>query len=231
MGMKDLLIYSHTDYSDVWKPLFVSIEKYLQSFNIIFLINKFSEEVPKKYSQIIYDESLCYTERLKSCLKQVNLEFFLFMHEDMFLYDKPKYEYIEKYFEYVENNKAKSIKLIPVGSRGYVSNFDNTLYVTEYSKFSIQPTITSKTHLNDLLEKYGPNNIWEFETAIQNFGNEFVSIIGSEKKRGIYHYDSEIFPYVATAIVKGKWNFAEYPKELDSILTQCNIDKNIRGTT
>jgi hypothetical protein len=81
------------------------------------------------------------------------------------------------------------------------------------------------------LNRYGPKNIWEFESSIQNFGNEFVSILGSEKKRGIYHYDSEVFPYVATAIVKGKWNFSEYPKELEEVLSFCEIDKKLRGIT
>jgi hypothetical protein len=153
------------------------------------------------------------------------------MHEDMFLYDSPKYEYIERYFKHVEANLAKSIKLIPVGSNRYISKFDSTLYVTEYSKFSIQPTITSRSHLIDLLNRYGPKNIWEFESSIQNFGNEFVSILGNENKRGIYHYDSEVFPYIATAIVKGKWNFSEYPKELEEALSFCEIDKKLRGIT
>jgi hypothetical protein len=231
MGMRDLIIYSHTDYSDVWKPLFVSINKYLTSFRVTLFVNRFIENLNINCDQVIYDESLCYTERLKSCLEKTNIDFFLFMHEDMFLYDTPKYEYIERYFKHVETNLAKSIKLIPVGSNRYISKFDSTLYVTEYSKFSIQPTITSRFHLIDLLNRYGPKNIWEFESSIQNFGNEFVSILGSEKKRGIYHYDSEVFPYVATAIVKGKWNFSEYPKELEEVLSFCEIDKKLRGIT
>jgi len=229
MGMRNLIIYSHTDYSDVWKPLFVSIKKYLNNYKITLFVNKLSENLEIDCEQVIYDESLCYTERLKSCLEKVNIDFFLFMHEDMFLYDTPKYEHIERYFTHVENNFAKSIKLIPVGSNRYVSKFDNTLYITEYSKFSIQPTIISKSHLVDLLDKYGPKNIWEFESSIQNFGNEFVSILGNEKKRGIYHYDSEVFPYIATAIVKGRWNFSEYKKELEETLFSCGIDEKLRG--
>ena len=229
--MRDLIIYSHTDYNDVWKPLFVSINKYLTDFRVTLFINRFIENLNINCDQVIYDESLCYTERLKSCLEKTNIDFFLFMHEDMFLYDAPKYEYIERYFKHVETNLAKSIKLIPVGSNRYISKFDSTLYVTEYSKFSIQPTITSRFHLIDLLNRYGPKNIWEFESSIQNFGNEFVSILGNEKKRGIYHYDSEVFPYVATAIVKGKWNFSEYPKELEEALSFCEIDKKLRGIT
>ena len=159
MGMKDLLIYSHTDYSDVWKPLFVSIEKYLQGFNIIFLINKFSEEVPEKYSQIIYDESLCYTDRLKFCLKQVNTEFFMFMHEDMILFDKINFQILEKYIGYVNDEILDSVKLILAGDRFESWPIDNTLVTNQYSKFSIQPTVTRK---NVFKEKHSNRIFWNF---------------------------------------------------------------------
>jgi hypothetical protein len=43
------------------------------------------------------------------------------------------------------------------------------------------------------------------------------------------HWDSSIFPYIATAIVKGKWNIGEYEKELKPILDEWNIDVNVRG--
>ena len=38
-----------------------------------------------------------------------------------------------------------------------------------------------------------------------------------DKKRGKYHYDSSVFPYICTAVIKGKWNYNEYKKELFEI--------------
>jgi len=38
-----------------------------------------------------------------------------------------------------------------------------------------------------------------------------------ESKRGQSHYDSNIYPYFATAIVKGSWNLKEYNEELTEI--------------
>ena len=43
------------------------------------------------------------------------------------------------------------------------------------------------------------------------------------------HWDSKVYPYVATAIVKGKWNYSEYESELSSLHKEYNVDKNIRG--
>ena len=43
------------------------------------------------------------------------------------------------------------------------------------------------------------------------------------------HFESEVYPYVATGVVKGKWNVSEYPTVLDRIFTDYNIDPSIRG--
>jgi hypothetical protein len=49
------------------------------------------------------------------------------------------------------------------------------------------------------------------------------------KKRGSLHFDSIVYPYIATAIIKGKWNLSEYPNELGDLLNEYKIDKSIRG--
>jgi hypothetical protein len=53
--------------------------------------------------------------------------------------------------------------------------------------------------------------------------------LGNEIKRGVYHCDSIVFPYIATAINKGKWNTSEYKKELDILFKEYNINPNMRG--
>jgi len=47
----------------------------------------------------------------------------------------------------------------------------------------------------------------------------------------MYHWDSGIYPYFATAIVKGKWSIEEYGDLLNNILEENKIEKSIRGTT
>ena len=53
--------------------------------------------------------------------------------------------------------------------------------------------------------------------------------IGGEKKRGMYHYDSIVFPYIATAINKGKWNMSEYQTELDKMFNEYGVMPFERG--
>ena len=43
------------------------------------------------------------------------------------------------------------------------------------------------------------------------------SFVQNKDKRGKFHYDSSIYPYICTAVIKGKWNFKEYKKELFEI--------------
>ena len=81
-----------------------------------------------------------------------------------------------------------------------------------------------------MLEEAGDATIWEFESIIKQRDTDYVSYLGTEDKRGMYHFDSKVFPYTATAIVKGKWNFSEYSRELKEVLAECSIDINIRGT-
>jgi hypothetical protein len=78
-------------------------------------------------------------------------------------------------------------------------------------------------------------NIWELEASGQGYAkeNKYNCLYTYDKffdnKRGKYHYDSCVFPYIATAIVKGKWNITDYPKEIREILEEYKIDPNIRG--
>jgi len=55
-----------------------------------------------------------------------------------------------------------------------------------------------------------------------------VYYYNGEPKRG-GHHDSSIYPYIATAVVKGKWNLSEYKNELLPLLNEHNIVIENRG--
>lgn len=223
-----IVIYTHTDCKDVWVPLFSRMEKYMNSYEINFLVNRHDETIPRDYNVIVYDDKLIYTDRLQYCLNRIEDDIILFIHEDMILYKEPNHKEIIRLCNYIDTQEANSIKLIYVTCEDYPSLIDDKLIYNEFSKFSIQPTLTSKSYMLELTERY-KLNIWDFENAIKNSGVDFMYKTGTEKKRGIYHCDSIIFPYISTAIVKGKWNETEYKNELTEIFNEFNIDKTIRG--
>jgi hypothetical protein len=223
------LLYTHTDYSDVWKPFLSRFRKYFSDVEIYFCVNSTEQKLPEDIIPVYYDDNKTYTERLSQCIEQIGSTTVLFIHEDMILYDKPLYDKLEEYIKYVEEGSANSIKLIPVGTIIGRPELDSTLVHTTYSRFSIQPTIIHTDTLLELVKEVGKVSIWEFESLVKQRDTDYVAYTGTENKRGMYHYDSKVFPYTATAIVKGKWNFSEYPNELTEILSECGIDKEVRG--
>ena len=48
-----------------------------------------------------------------------------------------------------------------------------------------------------------------------------IKASGDGKKRGKFHCDSEYYPFIATALFKGKWTISEYPEELKNLLDKA----------
>jgi hypothetical protein len=223
-----LVVYTHTDMKDVWPMFFGQLKKYIGDTKVYVAVNEDDTQISDMI-RIIYDDSNSYTQRWDEILEQIEEETFMFIHEDMILFDKVDFQSLEKYTKYVKDGLAESIKLILAGDRFDEWAIDKTLVTNQYAKFSIQPTITQKKVFKQLVENLPPMSIWEFEEAIVSAGRDFMVKVGNEKKRGLYHYDSTIFPYIATAINKGKWNMSEYSKELDFLFKEYNVNPFERG--
>ena len=85
----------------------------------------------------------------------------------------------------------------------------------------------------EILKKNLNVNIWELEyksqKVVKDLGIKIGVLSGESKKRGIYHCDSEYYPYIATALFKGKWTISEYDVELKKLFNKYQIDPLIRG--
>jgi hypothetical protein len=223
-----IIVYTHTDMKDIWPMFFGQLKKYIGDTKVYVAVNEDDTQI-SDYIRIIYDDTKEYTERWKDILDKIDEETFMFMHEDMILFDKIDFQSLEKYIRYINNESAESIKLILAGDGFIESPFDKTLVTNEYSKFSIQPTITTKKVFRGHVDTLPKLNIWQFEQAVVSYGSDYMVRIGGEKKRGLYHYDSLVFPYVATAINKGKWNLNEYHPELNPMFEEYDINPFERG--
>ena len=223
-----IIVYTHTDMKDIWPMFFGQLKKYVGDTKIYVAVNEDDSQL-SDYKRIIYDDTKEYTERWKDVLEQIEEETFIFMHEDMILFDKLNFQILEKYIGYVNDEILDSVKLILAGDRFESWPIDNTLVTNQYSKFSIQPTVTRKNVFKQKVNGVTPSNIWQFEEAITATDRDFMVKIGGERKRGLYHYDSLVFPYIATAINKGKWNLIEYQNELNPMFEEYNINPFERG--
>jgi hypothetical protein len=108
---------------------------------------------------------------------------------------------------------------------------DPSKKLTAIISYSMQPTIWRKSDLINLYErcnryKFGEGEDWT--EAMNSIGTKGLYHYNGEPQRGLLHRDSNVFPYITTAIVKGLWNTLEYP-ELVEIINEFGIDPLIRG--
>jgi len=234
--MEAYVFYSHFDYSDIWPVMFGQSEKYLKGKKKYLITNESHDNVSDDWVVINYDDKKPYQQRVYESLEKVKEDVIIFHHEDMFLMNEPKWETMDKLVNLVSSDKITLIKLIKAS---YDSDFHNEFdkhifYNPKNLLFAIQPTIIKKENLIKIYKYTNGNNIWEFEKN-SNSLVEFLGYLscyyheGEEKKRGLFHWDSLVYPYVATAVVKGEWDYQSYPKILSQILIEYEIDPNKRG--
>lgn len=232
-----IVLYTHTDYKDVWPIFFGQSTLYLKEYKKIIFVNKHDKDIPNDYNQIYYNDESTYAVRVYSCLSRLDDQPIIFLHEDMILFSEPNHKIIEDFTSLIIENKADFIKLIKAGQYPFVKSelHTNLVNADPGLLFSIQPTICKVSKLKNIYLMTTSSNIWDFEVKVSdtcrkyNYINCFMSSDSLENKRGLAHWDSNIFPYIATAIIKGKWNYKEYKIELDELFSKYNINKNKRG--
>jgi len=249
MNNVSFVMYSHSTYSDLWEPFFDRAEQHINlSFAKYYLFVDSidvppSQHIPEKYEIILYDDTDSYTDRLTSCLQKIETEYCIFQHEDMILYDDINATTVKKILHIAEKEKIDYIKLLKGGSpkdtHSDLSHKECTALREIYATFdyiiAIQSSIWKVKAFLEIVSANPDQSIWQFELSAQEYCRTknyscFYSFEGNEKKRGLFHWDSSVWPVIATAIFKGKWTVDQYPQELKEIFIQYAIDPADRGT-
>lgn len=234
--MEAYVFYSHSDYSDIWPLMIGQSEKFLNGKTKYLITDKTDSFDTKDWNVICYNDPLPYQQRVYESLAKIKEEIVIFHHEDMFLLDQPQFDKIDFLIEQVKGGTIDMIKLTKAAySNSQTTMFGENIYKNPLNlSFAIQPTIIKTETLYNIYKATRGNSIWEFEKNSNNYVNflNFKSCYyfdGTENKRGRFHWDSNVYPYIATAVVKGKWDFEHYPDELSEILKLYDIDPERRG--
>ena len=242
--MKDLCLVINTfsKYADVWPIFFDSLEEHLPALKRYVFVDE--GEPDSKSVTVYYDETKLFRTQFLDCIKEVSEEYCIFISEDYILYDAPRMDLIEKYKKVLDEDKELSFVRFAKGIEFYESNYrdHNDLYVLSnlFPYFYSQTAALWRTRdLEKIFLHSGEAHIankdyensfeWRATEVCQRLNIQGLFCYNGEDKRGIYHYDSAVFPYVATALVKGKWNLSEYEKELGPLLEKYDIDLSTRG--
>lgn len=212
-----IVTYTHSNSFDIVPYYINRMNKYNNSYDNIFLTN----EQIKNQKCYIYNDSLPYSQEYSRILKQLDNEFIIYSQEDQILYHNIDVDILEFIKDYLKNTEYHYCRLIR--QQKELNNVFKNLYKSN-DKFSMQPTIWKKESLIKIMDSIMVDKIFEeskFDIVMNCYPGLFY--YNQESKRGIEHYDSSIWPYIATAIVKGKWNISEYQAEIRNLFFEYDI--------
>jgi len=231
------LFYSHHEYSDAWPIMKGQADKYLKGKRKVLFTNEIGNHDFSDWEVVLYDDSLPYQKRVASCLKKIDDEYVILHHEDMIFVDKPNFEVIEQQLlPLIEKNEIDIVKFCKASYSGteHEKVGENLFRNPKNLSYAVQPALIRKEVMYKIANNTKGSNIWKFEVNSVNIVNflNYNSVYyynGSEKKRGMFHWDSSIYPYLNSGILKGKWDYSMYRQELTTLMEQYGINPNERG--
>lgn len=233
-----ILTYTHSNCKDLWPIYFNLLDKYAPNIKSIVAADINCLEYPN-HNFVTYEDKHYCQEMINIIEENVKTKYFLYMQEDFFLYNSPDWEKINQFIDLMDKKNIDFIRLLKCGDVTNIKYKENLFYIklpnTNYwsiTSYSMQPTIWNTEKFCEFYKNANWNAFKENSVYIDALNK--TNIFGlyahnDEPKRGMMHYDSSVFPYIATALVRGKWNIGEYPDELNPILKKYNIDINLRG--
>lgn len=227
-----LLTYTHSSASDVHPAYFGRISKFFPSMKNIYV----ACDTNIDYGICsVYNDSESYTKHMLDTLEKIDTDYVIYSQEDYILFDEVKSDDLQRFIDYMDSDKDISfIRLIHSGLGDGSKKYNDDLYYIDTNSeyfFSTQATIWRKDVLIGLF------TISDVETIFDEPKN--TPFLKGITDTGLYttrrgkavggHFNSYHYPYIATAIVKGKWNLSEYQRELDSVFAEYGIMPFERG--
>lgn len=236
-----IVVNTHSSCQDLWSIFFSEFEKFFPNQKI-YVFSDTAEGLPNGVNPVIYSNNDSYRTQYLKCLTQVEEDYCITLNEDYILYDQVLIDKIESCINFLEENNSFSFVRLTKGIEYGEPQISENIYEMNNRNmwfFSQVATIWRTKDLKLVHEKC-PESGMAFKIAgpqLELVANDICRQLDlkgtfyydNDKKRGQDHYDSKIFPYIATACVKGKWNLLEYGSELQPLLDFYGIDKNKRG--
>jgi hypothetical protein len=247
-----IVVNTNSNYKDIWPMFFGELRKYSPSINSYTFVNSGVYEYSPGFqlcdytgvyrSIIYYDNSTCFRDQYLSCIKQVPEKYCLTMNDDYVLYNSIDFDKIKEYINILEKTDYSFVRFTST-DENHQDMYTSGLYKIPFYSSNLYSQTASiwKTRILEKIHEKGPqlhigtrgDKDGHFEDSVNNIcmslGIQGLVCWNREKKRGIAHYDSNIFPYIASALVRGKWNIKEYSEELMPLIKKYNIDISKRG--
>ena len=221
-----ILVYTHSDYSFLWKAAIPLLTQYAKGFEIIWCCDSADVALPPTWRLYTYDPSLIWSERLKGCLETIDSEYLIYLQEDCLLIDDLDSDKIDFCIEFMKEHNSEFFMSSQNNSTDFYYDFESYRIVSMFSHY-MQPAIWKKS----LLYELSSLNI----ALNENESEKCYSITKSRNCLGIYDtlFEKDLttrsffFPHMH-AISRGKWTFLKYPT-LKALVEAYGIDTTTRG--
>jgi hypothetical protein len=226
------IVYTNSNCKDVFKVFYNLIKKY--SDIPLYVISDYDISEYNITNSFIYNNSDPYWLVWVNALKKFNKDTFIYLQEDFFLYDSINKTKLKEYEKTLISSDYSFIRLLKSGNLNKEKIYNNLYEIESSNKdiFSMQSTIWKTNDYIKIMENVKDEKWLEnsrYRENIIKLKMKGLYHYNGEQKRGKNHFDSDVYPYIATAVVRGQWNFREYKKELEPILNENNVDEKIRG--
>lgn len=237
-----ILLYTHSDYCDIWNLTLSLIEKYidLNIIKVYFAVNDLNGyKLNKNIVPIFYNDRQFYTERILKITKKLNYKYILFLHEDWIITNNYDMNIIKEYINIMKKYSINHIRSYRnYGECKPLNIFDKEIDINSKIKIknipanascfvSLQPGIWEKNTFIEVFN-YKSNNASTLEWNVNN------SIDFRKKYYTSFFYENTIkmdnslmFPHIHS-ISKGRWALCN-SENLEKILKKYNIDIKKRG--
>jgi hypothetical protein len=228
MSSIPILVYTHSEYSFLWKAAIPLLEKYAKEFEIIWCCDSLLDyTLPSSWKVFIYDPSLSWSLRVKACLETIDSDYLIYIQEDWLLIDSMSAEIVDYCLGFMKVFKCDFLMSYPNNVREgeYKSKYDNYIFIKIFSHY-FQPGIWKKSLLNEICSLNIPIN-----------ENESEKCFNLTKERNCFATYNTAYPYYMStrslffphmhAIYQGKWTFTKYPC-LKALVEAYGIDTSTR---
>ena len=229
MNNISLLTYTHSKCEDIHEVYFDRIKKFFTGLQHNYVT---CDKLVKYAECIVYENSSSHSNQMINALDIIPTDYVIYSQEDYILFDKVKEDKLVHFTEILDSNpKLSYIRLIQsgVGENNKEYNED-LMYVDRNGDYfySTQVSVWRKSHLKKMFEFSRVSSI--FEEPINSPFLKYMGGVGlytkSRGKKVGGHYNSDVYPYIATAKVKGQWNIEEYQEEIQEIFKEYGYLQN-----
>jgi len=227
------IAYTNSNCQDLWEMFIKENRKHTQM--PLYMI---SDKAPENHGYedvFIYKNEDPYYKVWIDAAQKFGGEYFIYLQEDFVLYDDVNQQKIDEYVEFLQNNpKYSFVRLLKSGYL-YDKKLTQTLFeleCTNLSVFAMQATIWRTADYIKLMSLVKDPKWLETE----KYRDKMIALnmdgayhYNGEEMGGQMHNNTSVYPYIATALIRGQWNMGEYGNQLTKILPEYNIDINKRG--